>query len=127
MSFPSDGFARLAGKVGGQRRWSRRTPEQRKAEMAKVRAGQRQKYLDRAAAMAAERGLTPTPTQIEKAADALRDADLAAWRLKAVERAQRCEMNCAVCGRASQWLTVDRKGRVFCWLCLPKTRDTWLR
>jgi hypothetical protein len=51
--------------------------------MATVRAGQRRKYLDRAAAMAVERGLTPTPAQIEKAADALRAADLAEYRIRA--------------------------------------------
>lgn len=83
MPFPSRGFASLAGKVGGRRRWSHLSPDERKAQMALVRAAQRQKYLDRAAAMATDQGLTPTPVQIAKAADALRLGDLAEYRIKA--------------------------------------------
>ena len=51
--------------------------------MRRVRAGQHAKYVARAAAMADERGLTPTPEQLDGAARSLRLADLAQYRLDA--------------------------------------------
>jgi hypothetical protein len=83
MPFPSRGYASLAGQVGGRNRWINHTPEERRAAMERVRAGQRAKYVERAAAMAAEKGWTPTLKQLEAAADALRLADLAAMRIRA--------------------------------------------
>ena len=56
--------------------------------MAHVRAGRQRRYIERAEAMAASRGLTPTPAQIAKAAEALRLADLAEMRLRAWEELQ---------------------------------------
>jgi hypothetical protein len=72
MPFPSNGFARLAGQAGDRRR------------QGAIRAARRrQKYLTLATEMAAERGLTPTQDDLERAAKALAEADLAKARLAA--------------------------------------------
>jgi hypothetical protein len=83
MGFPSRGFARLAGDVGRRNRWMNTTPEQRREQLAHVRAGQHAKYVERAAALAAQNDLTPTPEQLDRAAHAIWQADLAERRLLA--------------------------------------------
>jgi hypothetical protein len=83
MPFPSNGFARLAAKAGARKRWANATPEDRRRQGEVLRAGLRKKNLDRAAAMAPERGLSPSQDDLERAARALAEADLAEARLKA--------------------------------------------
>jgi hypothetical protein len=84
-AFPSNGFARLAGTVGSRRRWAKYPPgsPERAEQMAKVRAAQHERYIERARAVAAERGLSPTDAQLAEAARLLRLSDLAEYRLKA--------------------------------------------
>jgi hypothetical protein len=79
------GYARLAGTAGARKRWAKYPPgsPERAEQTERARAGLRRKYVEQATAMAVERGLTPTPEQIEQAATALRLADLAEMRLGA--------------------------------------------
>lgn len=75
------GRARLLGELGRRLRWANTTPEQRREQMARVRAGQQRRYLERARALPG--GDRLTDRQLAERAKQLRAADLAAWRLKA--------------------------------------------
>jgi hypothetical protein len=85
MAIATPGLARLLGGLGARTRWSKFPPgsPERAAQTAHMRAGIRRRWIERAEAQAAEQGLTLTPTQIERSADALYQAALAHRRLKA--------------------------------------------
>jgi hypothetical protein len=67
----------MIGRAGGLRRWARRSDEQRKADMARVREGIREKYRAKARELHAELmpSLDITDDQIERMAAKLWRAD----------------------------------------------------
>ena len=83
MPFKPGGYTRLIAQAAARKRWANATPEDRRRQGEALRAGLRQKDLNEAAAMAAERGLSPTEADLERAAKALAEARLANARLKA--------------------------------------------
>jgi hypothetical protein len=84
--FKSSAQARLVGEIGRRQRWARSTPEERSATMARVREGQRAKYLERARQTSG--GDQLSERELEYRARQLRLADLAHYRLLAWEAAQ---------------------------------------
>lgn len=65
-----------AGRKGARRRWARASQAEKNASAALAREGITRKYVEQAATTFDRMGVTPTPEQVQTAAENLRVADL---------------------------------------------------